>query len=169
MLNSIYNSSYYGSQLWNLSSPEVMKVENSYNVSIRKMLGLPFTTHRYLIAPLSESIHLRQVLASRILGFCQRIENCKKICVKNIYVKVYDNAKSPTGSNLLDIAFLLNKQVYQLTPSDALGIPYCEISDHEQYRVDMIWELLNIRHGVSTLENFNNDEIGDILEHLCTS
>ena len=30
----------------------------------------------------------------------------------------------------------------------------------------MIWELLNIRHGVSTLENFNNDEIGDILEHL---
>jgi len=51
-LNRIYNFSYTGSQLWDLFSKESKMIENSYNISVRMMLGLPHNAHRYLIEPL---------------------------------------------------------------------------------------------------------------------
>ena len=48
-LNQIYNFSYTGCQLWDLFCREAIYLDNSFNVSVRIMLGLPVTTHRYLI------------------------------------------------------------------------------------------------------------------------
>ena len=52
-INQIYNTSYTGSQLWDLFCVEAKHLENSFNVSVKKMLDLPINTHRYLIQPLA--------------------------------------------------------------------------------------------------------------------
>ena len=52
-VNQIYNFSYTGCQLWDLFYQEAVHLENSYNVSVRIMLGLPQNTHRYLVQPLA--------------------------------------------------------------------------------------------------------------------
>ena len=72
-INSIYNSSWYGSTLWNLFGADSIKIESSYNRSIKYSMNLPYSTHRYLIEPLSERRHLKWLLISRFLDFMTKI------------------------------------------------------------------------------------------------
>ena len=46
---TIFTTSFYGSELWDLQSIECDRLFKSWNVSIRHALGVPNTTHRYLI------------------------------------------------------------------------------------------------------------------------
>ena len=56
-VNNIYNSSWFGSVLYNLYITEAVKIESSYNRSIKIMLDLPYGTHRGLIKPLTGQKH----------------------------------------------------------------------------------------------------------------
>jgi len=44
-----YACNMYGSNTWDLFSPECQKIYTSYNVAIRNILKLPRKTHRYLL------------------------------------------------------------------------------------------------------------------------
>ena len=168
-LNEIYNSSYTGCQLWDLFSMEAEKIENSYNISVRKMLGIPETTHRYLIQPLTGRKHLKQILGFRFLNFCEKLKTCKKEAVRTIFSKLMLDVRTTTGSNLKEIALLLNKRVEDLSPSDANAIEYHPIRIEDRYRVDLTWELLNVKHGNLEVDGFSEDELEMILHHICTS
>ena len=48
-INRIYNSSFPGAMLYDLSSDSVTHLVNSWSVSVRHMWGLPLQAHRYLI------------------------------------------------------------------------------------------------------------------------
>ena len=63
-LVNIYCTSFYGSNLWDLYSKDVDKIFKSWNVTVRNVLKLPFTTHRYLIEPLSACMHPKTMLTS---------------------------------------------------------------------------------------------------------
>ena len=168
-LNEIYNSFYTGCQLWDLFSMEAEKIENSYNISVRKMLGIPETTHRYLIQPLTSRKHLKQILGFRFLNFCEKLKTCKKEAVRTIFSKLMLDVRTTTGSNLKEIALLLNKRVEDLSPSDANAIEYHPIRIEDRYRVDLTWELLNVKHGNLEVDGFSEDELEMILHHICTS
>ena len=64
-LNDIYNSSWFGSVLYSLYGAEAVKLESSYNRSMKIIMDLPFGTHRGLIEPLSGRRHLRKTLSKR--------------------------------------------------------------------------------------------------------
>ena len=57
-INSIYNTSFYGCVLWDQFGKEMERLDKSWNVSMRKMLRLPFNAHRYLLEPVSETKHV---------------------------------------------------------------------------------------------------------------
>ena len=44
---------FIGSALWDLFGIEALRLEKSWNVSQRIMLGIPRNSHRYFIEPLS--------------------------------------------------------------------------------------------------------------------
>ena len=44
-INNIYNSSWFGSVMYDLSSSEAVKLESSYNRSMKVMLDLPYGTN----------------------------------------------------------------------------------------------------------------------------
>ena len=48
-INRIYNSSFPGSVLFDLSSKSTQQLINSWSISLRHMWGLPATAHSYLI------------------------------------------------------------------------------------------------------------------------
>ena len=58
MINNIFNSSFYGSQIWDLFSDEAIRLEKSWNISLRILLGIPRNTHRYFVEPLSGTPHI---------------------------------------------------------------------------------------------------------------
>ena len=78
VINRIHNSHFYGSVLWNLSSKEVLSLEKSWNVSLRRMFELPRETNCYLIEGVSEQDHVKTLLAKRFLNFVQAIRTSKK-------------------------------------------------------------------------------------------
>ena len=53
LVNQIFNCHFTGAPLWDLFSHDFNKIENTYNVSVRKMLNIPRDTHKYFIEPLS--------------------------------------------------------------------------------------------------------------------
>ena len=63
--NAIYNFSWYGSVLYNLYNIEAVKLESTYNKSVKVMLDLPYGTHRGLIEPLTGRKHQRTVFIKR--------------------------------------------------------------------------------------------------------
>ena len=169
-INSIYNSHFTGSNLWNLFSREAVMVENSWNVSMRLMLDLPRETHRYLIEPLSKTSHIRKVLVQRFLKFLQQIRKSNKVSAKFLLNSICQDTRSTTGSNLRNILLNTNKSnVNELIPSDAESIEYHPISNNEKWRVPFILEIIESNHRQLEIPNFEDNELGEMLNFLCVS
>ena len=90
-LNRVYNSSFPGSLLYDLSSNACKQLVNSWSVSVRQMWNLPFNAHRYLIEPLSGH-HAETMLFSRYVNFVQNcILKSTKHAVILLFLKVSKN------------------------------------------------------------------------------
>ena len=77
-----YACNVYGSNVWDLFSAECQRLYTSYNVTIRNVLKLPRTNHRYLIESLTDIPHLYVQLLSRYVTFAQSLQKSTfKICV----------------------------------------------------------------------------------------
>ena len=69
-INSIYNSSFHGSMLWDFMGERTNQLFNSWSVAIRYMWNLPFNSHRYFIEPLGGP-HAKTLLICRYFSFIQ--------------------------------------------------------------------------------------------------
>ena len=58
-INNIFNTHFYGSQMWDLFSAEANRLEKTWNISQRIMLGIPRNTHRFFIETLTETQHIQ--------------------------------------------------------------------------------------------------------------
>ena len=72
-LVNVYASSFYGSCLWDLLSKDVERIYTTWNVTVRNVFRLDRRTHRVLIEPLSDCLHLKAMLLSRYVSL--HIEN----------------------------------------------------------------------------------------------
>ena len=98
-MNEIYNSSWFGRFLYSIFSQDTVRLEASFNRSIKIMMDLPLATHRYLIEPLSGRKHLRKVFVKRFLTMIQSIIKSTKTILKMILSAIEYDARSVTGRN----------------------------------------------------------------------
>ena len=133
------------------------------------MLGLPQNTHRYLIQPLANDYHVKQVFAKRFLQFCDKLQKSPKVAVRDTFEKVKANVKTTTGKNLVELGLLLNKPIGNLSPHDAASIEFARVADEEKFRINFIKELIDVKHGDLEVAGFLDDELEEIVEYLCTS
>ena len=68
--------------MWNLGSADCNRIYSSWNVTVRNVLHLERTTHRYMIEPLSGCLHPKVMLASRYVGFYHGLVNSTKFSVR---------------------------------------------------------------------------------------
>ena len=108
-INHIYNSHYSSSPLWDLFGSGGLKIESSYNRSVKVMLGLPYATHRCLIEPLTRSKHIKKVLIRRFLGFMEGITKSRKEAVKMLMETAKTDVRSVTGRNFRECMLLMGK------------------------------------------------------------
>ena len=82
----LYNiaSSLYGSKLWDLFSVNTVKLYTSWNTAICILIGLPRQPHRYFI----EQIHLKTMLSSRFVSFCESMCKSRKLSIRLFYAKM---------------------------------------------------------------------------------
>ena len=136
LMNNIYNSHFTGSPVWDLFSHEAFMLENTWNKSIRLMFDLPIQTHKYLLCPLSESVHIKAKLISRFISFTQKIEASKKKSVTHLYKFIKNDVRSITGSNWKRIILLLGQDDdYKLVPYDSRSILYHPVPHDDLWKV----------------------------------
>ena len=82
---------------------EAKKVENSWNIFIRKAFDLPFNSHRYLIEAISNHPHLKRILILRFMSFLKQIQKSSKSIPKQLLNLIWKDTRSITGSNIRGI------------------------------------------------------------------
>ena len=149
-VNEIYNQSWYGSVLWDLFSPAAVKLESSYNRSVKIMLDIPYANHRGLIEPLTRRRHLKKILLRRFLQFIEAIKRSKKKLLRTILililVTIERDVLSPTGKNLRNILLTLGlTDISDLTVDNIDEIDYFPLDEDETWRIEMLEGLLQER------------------------
>ena len=168
-INRIYNSHYSGSPLWNLFGPGALKIESSYNKSIKVMLDLPFGTHRCLIEPLTQQRHVKIILIQRFLGFMDKIDNSGKKALKMLKEEAKKDVRSVTGKNYRNIMLLAGKScVEQVNRATTDSITYFELDEVDRWKVGFIREVIDFKNDMVDVPGFSLEEMETILKHICT-
>ena len=177
-MNRIYNSSFPGSVLYDLSSDSTSQLVNSWSVSVRHMWGLPLQAHRYLITQLGGT-HAQEMLISRYVKFMQSIQKSDKLAVKYMQQKVFNNVETVTGRNVRYIEDKLGPSCSLLNADTAWvrkKVHFCEFRKEDTWRVNLIREITNINQNTLELSNdedensfLSNDQLQEIIDYVSTS
>ena len=170
LLNSIYNSHFTGSTIWDLFSRETVMIENTWSVSMRNMLKLHRQTHRYMIEPISDVRHIKFAFLKRFLRFTEMMEKSSKRPVRHLFETVKRDCRSTTGANLRRILNLVRRtSAKQITKKDLDGIPFSKLKPEDEWRIPIIKELLGVRCNEFAINEFERSEITEMLDNICTT
>ena len=115
--------------------PDIVRLESLWNISVRKIFGLPYNSHHYFIEPLSNMKHLKNILMRRFLSFLKQIKRSKKIIPKQLLNVIKNYTRSTTGNNIRNILLLCGKcQVEEIDDETMNQIRYHPF--HEEDRVE---------------------------------
>ena len=167
-LLSIYVTSFYGSNIWNLYSPEVTKIFSSWNVTIRRVFNLPRTTHRYFIVPLSNSSHPKTMLCSRMVKFWQCLRNSKKGSVRYLANLMYNDRRSLMGRSVTNIAVDCRTDRSSLDLGSLKNMSYFPPPLGEEWRIPLAKELIEIRDGKLDVSGVSREAIEEMIDEVCT-
>ena len=123
-INYIYNGHWTGSQLWRLGCQEQMKLESTYNKSVKMVFDLPWATHRYLIEPLTGLPHVKKVLVNRFLSFVRMIRKSSKIAISQLLETILSDVRFTTGCNMRNIMLMAEKNTIGELEMGGVDIKY---------------------------------------------
>ena len=169
-LLNLYASSFYGSNLWDLYSHDVDRIYKSWNVTMRNVFNLPWTTHRYWIEAVSDCPHPKTFLSSRYVKFAMSLTSCRKSSVRFLSSLCQEDNRTLLGRTLGKIATECGVEPSGLSPTTVKrSLGYFPVPDDQQWRVPLLLELLDVRSKKSTIENLTSDQILSIIDSICTS
>ena len=177
-INKIYNSSFPGSVLYDLTSDSVRQLVNSWSVSVRHMWGLPLQSHRYLIEPLGGD-HALAMLISRFVKFLQNVKRSPKLAAQFMLQKVMNNVNTVTGRNVRMIQDMIGHK-YDLMKVNRKWlknqISFCEAGEDDNWRINFIKEIVNVNQNVLEFSSseehescLTREELEEIIEFVSTS
>ena len=169
-LISSFVLSLYGSSVWNLYSSNCENLYNSWNVCMRKVFTLDRCTHRGLIEPLSDTLHLKTVLLSRLKTFYATLVNSGKFELRFLdKINVQDN-RTVMGMTLSNIAFECGVKLEDLTTHIMkFKMGYMTINLNEYWQENLAIDLMSCRTNHTFIDGFTKDVLEEILHYICTS
>ena len=84
--------------------------------------------------------------------------------------QIKSDVRSNTGGNLRNILLETEKvSVDHLSAADVLHAEYHPVKEEDEWRARMVKELLAVRFQNLDVEGFDDTEIEELLNHLCSS
>ena len=154
--------SFYGSQMWQLSSSGLRALFTTWNIAVRRILKLPRRAHTWTLGPLLKTKHLKTLLLSRTLTFLKSCAHSCNSLVKAIFTVACGDARSDMGQNIAVMRSVHG--IYDLTSNQCVESE--ELSDDRYVIVETAIEILHVRDGSLSLSVFDHDELSDILTYL---
>ena len=82
---------------------------------------------------------------------------------------IREDVRSTTGSNLRSILQQTQKvHVDHLQTSDVLQLEYHPVQDEDKWKIHIIKEILSVKSNTLEVDEFNDEDLSDILNHLCS-
>ena len=168
-INNIFNTYFNGSVLWNLFGVEATRLEKSWNVSQRIMLGIPRNSHRYFIEPLSDTKHIMFSLYKRYVKFIDSIRTSSKAILRKMLSVVIHDCRSNTGQNLRKLMKIAGKsKVDDIRKSDFEDLIYNDIPEGNEWKIKLAEEIIELKNGTLKIDFLTHKEINEILTHVVT-
>ena len=167
-----YCCSMYGSNVWDLFSPESQKLYRSYNVTLRTVYGLPRTTHKYLLESISDTPHLFVQLLARYVTFTKSLLHNKSFPVRFMSRVCISDMQTVLGKTNARIVEMLGEphDINMITAHKVKKtVQYAPIPASESWRIEMIQEMKNILQGGPNVTGLSQEEAEDILKFACTT
>ena len=165
-LVNIYNTSIYGSNLWDLYGNAARKLYISWNVLIRSTYNLPFATHRYLLQEIVGTPHLRILLLRRFIKFYSKLQNCIKPEVSHLMNIQKSDFRSIFGRNCQLLCRELNVENIENVNINSISMPI-STPEQDKYRLPLLKDLIDVRQN--TPDNFSIDDINFMINYICCS
>jgi hypothetical protein len=163
-LFTAYCTSYYGSQMWNLSCKYLSRLYVQWNKVVRRLMHLPAQTHTWMLGPLHDSLHIRIQLEIRTLTFIWKCLSHTNPLVNSVFNNAKFDARGPVGANIAHFRASygirtnseLSDCIAQIKQSNALT--------NEQYAlISVAKDLLGCRDGLMYIQPFENSVISELL------
>ena len=168
-----YACNIYGSNVWDLFSPECNRIYTSFNVALRNILNLPRTTHRYLLEPISKIPHIFVQLMSRYATFTKSLLHNEALEVRFLSRISIEDMRTTLGRSMARIADLCDRSdadTCEITANLVKSkVKYQSISENEEWRIGIIEDMTNILNGNGTIVGLENDKVLTLLEYACIS
>ena len=162
-----YCNSFYGSQAWDLRSDSVACLYRSWNKGIRRVLGLPYNSHCFLLPLLINAPPLKVQFMKRFVKMCCTMY--KSVCksVKLIFDVCLENATSLIRRNLFMVCQYFNVNINDVF-NTGCHILDCERKEDECRVAEFVRELLYVRDNIVNLEGMERDEIEVMIQAAST-
>ena len=168
-INNVFNSYFYGSSQWNLFGKEAERLEKTWNVAQRMLLGLPRNSHQYFIEPLSDTQHIMHSLYRRYIKFIEAIKISKKTVLRYMPEVVKKDCRSTTGKNLRNLMKVLGKStIDDLHPNDTWHLTYMSIPEGEEWKIACAREIIELKNGILRVDIMTKSEIDQLLNEVVT-
>ena len=144
-LVSVYLSSFYGSNLWDLNGPGSQRLYATWNIMVRMTFNIPRESHRYLIQPISGQKHLKVQLLKRFKSFVKILKGSNKPHLRYLAQLQENDMRSTYGRNCRNLCSDANVN----TPEEVNieNISYVDLPQEESWRVPFLKELLEVKAG----------------------
>ena len=167
-----YACNIYGSNAWDLFSPECQRLFTSYNVAVRTILNLPRTTHRYLLEPLTDYPHLYVQLISRYVKFSQSLLENRAFEVRFLSRVSVTSKRSLLNRTLTRIGEMIHfhDNATEITAQMVRHkLYYAPIPEDEKWRISIIRDMNRVFDGKTLNDTLKQEEASEILSFACIS
>ena len=121
-------------------------------MAVRVCFGVPATTHRYLVEPLSGVQHVKNMLCSRLVKFLDQLILCGKPAVNLMAMLYMEDRRTTLGKNIARIKTEL-KGKYLSCSNIKKHLRYFSIPQEEEWRILFLEELVEITEKKMSIEN----------------
>ena len=155
--------------LWDLFGKEALRLEKTWNISLRLMLGLHRETHRYFLEPVSGTRHVMFNLHKRFLTFVQNIMEHKKQPMGILCNAVLADVRSTTGNNFRHLMLRYEAGSFkELVQQMKMSQEYKQVENNDEWKIGVISDLIEAGLDSSTLPEFTKREIKDLRDYIST-
>ena len=169
-----YCMSLYGCQLWDFQSKVTNKFYVAWRKSVRRILGVPYTTHCNLLHYIAEDKDLKVQLYSRFIKFIQTLYNSNNKLSNICVTLALAGSTSHVSNNISTVCSFLNIPRYDVCSNKIYKCHIYNTNPDEceiQANASVVRDMLHMQHmhKVSiTKPSLAIDEIALIIENICT-
>ena len=166
----IFGTSFYGSPLWKLDSEEHLKLNRSWNTTVKIVFELPFQTHKRFVESLTDVPHVQSILQGRYIGFVENLSNSKKPEMKLLFNLCVHNQQTNTGQNLKFLMDSYSVNSFEELILEKYAIKKARVNPLEKgedWKPNMIKEICLAKKGFLDI-GLENGILDDLLESICT-